>query len=114
MPPAGKVELALVAYSYPAGPYEHLIKAFQSTSDGSRTSSFSQSFGASGDQSRAVEAGHPADSSFSLEPDMTRLVNDGLVAADWNKTPTKGMTTDSVVVFVVRKGNPKTSRPGTT
>ena len=44
---------------------------------------------------------------FSLEPDVTRLVDAGLVAPDWNAGPNKGIVTDSVVVFVVRKGNPK-------
>ena len=44
---------------------------------------------------------------FSLEPDMTRLVESGVVAKDWNAGEHKGMVTDSVVVFMVRKGNPK-------
>ena len=69
---------------------------------------FNQSYGASGDQSRAVDGGQPADYvAFSLETDMTRLVKSGKVAEDWNKNQYKGMVTDSVVVFVVRKGNPK-------
>jgi sulfate/thiosulfate transport system substrate-binding protein len=38
---------------------------------------------------------------------MDRLVKAGLVADDWNKGPTKGMVSDSVVVIAVRKGNPK-------
>jgi sulfate transport system substrate-binding protein len=70
--------------------------------------SFDQSYGASGEQSRAVEAGLRADVvAFSLEPDMTRLVEPGIVPVDWNAGEHKGMVTDSVVVFVVRKGNPK-------
>ena len=44
---------------------------------------------------------------FSLEPDVTRLVKEGFVAADWNKDQYAGNVTDSVVVLVVRKGNPK-------
>jgi sulfate/thiosulfate-binding protein len=44
---------------------------------------------------------------FSTTPDMTRLVKDGIVAGDWDANPAKGMSSDSVVVFVVRKGNPK-------
>jgi sulfate transport system substrate-binding protein len=60
------------------------------------------------DQSRAVEAGLAADVvAFSLEPDMTRLVKANIVAPDWSARPDKGNVTDSVVVFVVRKGNPK-------
>ncbi len=38
---------------------------------------------------------------------MVRLVKAGLVAADWNANQYNGFVTDSVVVFVVRKGNPK-------
>ena len=38
---------------------------------------------------------------------MTRLVDAGLVATDWNADEHKGMITNSVVVFIVRKGNPK-------
>ena len=45
---------------------------------------------------------------------MTRLVEAGIVAADWNAGEHKGMVTDSVVVFIVREGNPKGSRAGTT
>jgi sulfate transport system substrate-binding protein len=47
---------------------------------------------------------------FSLEPDMTKLVDAGLVAKDWNADEHKGMITNSVVVFVTRKGNPKNIR----
>jgi sulfate/thiosulfate-binding protein len=102
-----KVTLALVAYSTPQEAYEQIIKAFQKTSDGKNVE-FTTSFGGSGDQSRAVEAGQPADVvAFSLEPDMTRLVKAGMVADDWNADEHKGMVTDSVVVIATREGNPK-------
>jgi sulfate transport system substrate-binding protein len=101
------VQLTLVAYSTPREAYADLIKAFQATPAGSNVT-FSQSYGASGEQSRAVAAGLPADVvAFSLEPDITKLVSSGLVSADWSKDKYHGMVTDSVVVFVVRKGNPK-------
>jgi sulfate transport system substrate-binding protein len=97
----------LVAYSTPQKVYEKLVPAFQKTAAG-KGSSFQQSFGASGAQSRAVLAGQPADVvEFSLEPDMTKLVSANLVAKDWNSGQYKGMVTDSVVTFLVRKGNPK-------
>jgi sulfate/thiosulfate transport system substrate-binding protein len=104
----GGGKLALVAYSTPQQAYEDdLIPAFQKTSDGSGTD-FSTSFGASGDQRRAVEGGLPADVvSFSLEPDMTKVVDAGLVAPDWSKDEHKGIVTNSVVSLAVRKGNPK-------
>jgi sulfate transport system substrate-binding protein len=104
---AGTVTLSLVAYSTPKAAYEQIIKAFQATAAGKHVR-FTQSYGASGDQSRAVAAGQKADLvAFSLAPDVTRLVNAGIVASDWNAGQFKGMVTDSVVVIATRKGNPK-------
>jgi len=99
--------LTLVAYSTPEEAYRELIPAFNKTAQGEGVG-FDQSYASSGEQSRAVEGGLPADVvEFSLEPDITRLVDAGLVDADWNQNEYKGMVTDSVVVFMVRKGNPK-------
>jgi sulfate/thiosulfate transport system substrate-binding protein len=103
----GSGKLTLVAYSTPREAYEALIPAFQKT-DAGKGVTFSQSYGASGDQSRAVANGLKADVvALSLQPDMTKLVDKGLVAKDWNAGTDKGMVTDSVVVLVTRKGNPK-------
>src|ERR687898_1371894 len=100
-------KLTLVAYSTPEEAYKELIPAFNKTPQGEGVS-FSQSYAASGEQSRAVEGGLPADVvEFSLEPDMTRLVDADLVDKGWNQNEYKGMVTNSVVVFMVRKGNPK-------
>jgi sulfate transport system substrate-binding protein len=100
-------KLTLVAYSTPEEAYKELIPAFNKTPEGEGVS-FDQSYASSGEQSRAVEGGLPADVvEFSLEPDITRLVDAGLVDEDWNQNEHKGMVTDSVVVFMVRKGNPK-------
>jgi sulfate/thiosulfate-binding protein len=102
-----KVKLSLVAYSTPQVAYEAIIKAFQKTPEG-RNVRFSQSYGASGDQSRSVESGLAADFvAFSLEPDMTRLVKAGIVAEDWASGPSQGVVTRSVVVLTTRRGNPK-------
>lgn len=99
--------LNLVGYSTPKKAYDALTTAFAQTSTGKGVG-FSQSFGASGSQSRAVDSGQPADVvAFSTTPDMTRLVKDKIVAPDWDANPQKGFSSDSVVVFVVRKGNPK-------
>ena len=104
---ARDTKLTLVAYSTPKEAYGQLISAFQKTGAGNGVS-FSQSYGASGEQSRAVAAGLDADVvAFSLEPDITSLVQKKLVAPSWNKDKWKGMVTRSVVVFVVRDGNPK-------
>ena len=104
---AHDTKLSLVAYSTPREAYGQLIPAFQKTAAG-KDVSFSQSYGASGEQARAVAAGLQADVvAFSLAPDVASLVQKHLVAANWNKDKFKGMVTRSVVVFVVRDGNPK-------
>ena len=101
------VTLTLVAYSTPREAYEQLIPLFAASTAGAGVA-FDQSYGASGDQSRAVEAGLPADVvAFSLEPDITRLVKAGLIDETWNAGEHAGMVTNSVVAFGVRPGNPK-------
>jgi len=105
---SGGGSVDIVAYSTPQQAFEEgVIPAFEGTTEG-EGSSFSTSFGGSGDQRRAVEAGQPADFvDFSLEPDMTSLVEANLVPKDWNANQHKGVITDSVVVISVRPGNPE-------
>jgi sulfate/thiosulfate transport system substrate-binding protein len=104
---SAKTQLQLVGYSTPKKAYDALTGAFAQTSAG-KSVGFGLSFGASGSQSRAVDSGQPADVvAFSTTPDMTRLVKDKLVASSWNANPEKGFSSDSVVVMVVRRGNPK-------
>ena len=101
----GKINL--VAYSTPETSYAKLIPAFNKTSEGKGVT-FTQSYGASGDQSRAVAAGQPADVvHFALEPDIQRLVDAKLVSSNWNQNQYNGFVANTMVVFVVRKGNPK-------
>jgi sulfate/thiosulfate transport system substrate-binding protein len=101
------VRLSLVAYSTPREAYGKLIPAFQKTVDGDGVS-FTQSYGASGDQARAVMAGLKADIvALSLAPDVDELVKAGIVDAKWKQQSYKGIVTDSVVVIAVRDGNPK-------
>ena len=101
------VKLSLVAYSTPREAYAKLIPLFQATPAGNGVS-FTQSYGASGDQARAVQAGLRADIvALSLAPDVDQLVRAGLVDSKWNRQSYRGMVTDSVVVFGVRDGNPK-------
>jgi sulfate/thiosulfate transport system substrate-binding protein len=97
-----KTQVNLVAYSTPEVVYDDLIPAYEQTEAG-RGTAFRTSFGASGDQSRAVEAGQKADVvSFSVEPDLTRLEKAGLVEQGKGQ-----LVSTSQVVFIVRKGNPK-------
>jgi len=99
--------LTLVAYAVPEPGWSKIIPAFAATPEGKGVE-VTTSYGASGDQSRAVVDGKPADIvNFSVEPDVTRLVKANKVAADWNKDTTKGIPFGSVVTIVVRKGNPK-------
>jgi sulfate transport system substrate-binding protein len=96
-----------VAYSTPQGAFEKLIPAFQASSVGKGVS-FSQSYGPSGEQSRAVANGLSADVvNLSLAPDVEKLVKAGLVSPSWNQNATHGFVTNSVAVIIVRKGNPK-------
>lgn len=103
-------KLDVVGYSTPESVYaESLEPAFEKTPEGADVS-FSNSFGASGDQSRAVAAGQPASVvHFAQAGDMERLVEEGeIVAKGWDKVgPYKGIAQNSVVVISVRPGNPE-------
>ena len=99
--------LHLVGFAVPKEANNAIQKKFAETPEGKGVV-WEESYGASGDQSRAVVNGLKADYvNFSLEGDVTRLVKAGLVADDWNQGPTKGIVSDSVVVIVVPKGNPQ-------
>jgi sulfate/thiosulfate transport system substrate-binding protein len=101
-------KLDIVGYSTPEAVYEEAFEpGFEATPEGADVS-FSNSFGASGDQSRAVEAGQPASIvHFAQAGDMSRVVESGAVAADWDKQKYDGIAQDSVVVIMARKGNPE-------
>jgi sulfate transport system substrate-binding protein len=102
----GSGSISLVAYSTPQEAYEQIIPAFKKTADGKGVD-FKQSYGASGDQARAVEAGLNADVvALSLQPDVDKLVPKN-VPEGWNNDKYDGFVTNSIVVFAVRKGNPK-------
>ena len=103
----GATTLHLVGFAVPAEANKAIQAKWAETEDG-RGVTWEQSYGASGDQSRAVVNGLKADYvNFSLEGDVNRLVEAGLVAEDWKSGPTKGIVSDSVVVLVVPEGNPK-------
>jgi sulfate transport system substrate-binding protein len=72
-----------------------------------RTVRFEESYNGSGAQSRAIASGLDADVAvLSLERDIDRLVEAGLVAKDWRAGPERGLITRSLVVVAVRDGNP--------
>ncbi|WP_430333174.1 sulfate ABC transporter substrate-binding protein [Rhodococcus sp. ACT016] len=100
----------LFAYGVPKPGYDKVTAAFAET-DGGRGVRFNPSYGASGDQSRKVKDGAQADLvSFSVEPEITRLVEAGLVDKSWNENDYGGVPFGSVVTLVVRKGNPENIR----
>jgi sulfate/thiosulfate-binding protein len=100
-------DVTLVAYTTPREAYEEIIPLFQATEAGAGVE-FEQSYGPSGDQSRAVEAGLPADIvALAMWPDVERLVEPGIVATDWDENEYGGIVHNSVVSLVVRPGNPK-------
>jgi sulfate/thiosulfate transport system substrate-binding protein len=104
---AGAATIGVVAYSTPKTVLGEIIQAFQATPDGKGVS-FTQSFGASTDQAKAVAAGLPADVVFlSTGDDVNLLVDAGLVDQSWDEQSYRGIAADTVVVFAVRNGNPK-------
>jgi sulfate/thiosulfate transport system substrate-binding protein len=104
---SAETTLTLVAYAVPEPGWSKIIPAFTATDEGKGVA-VTTSYGASGDQSRAVVDGKPADIvNFSVEPDINRLVKAEKVAKDWNADATKGIPFGSVVSLVVREGNPK-------
>src|SRR6266508_5531984 len=102
---AQDTKLTLVAYSTPREAYGQLIPSFQKTAAG-KDLSFSQSYGASGEQSRAVVSGLDADVvAFSLAPDISALVQRKLVAPAWSTDRWKGIVTRSVVVVEIGRAS---------
>ena len=107
---AENVELSIVGYAVPEAANKAIAEAWSETEEGAGVR-FKTSYGASGDQSRAVVDGLPADYvHFSVTSDVTRLVDAGLVDEAWDDGPNKGVVSSSVVVFGVREGNPKNIR----
>ena len=106
----GDVKLILAAYTTPREAYRELIPIFQQQwkEQTGQTVTFEESYQGSGAQSRAVAEGFEADIvALSLEADVIRLEDAGLITHDWRSQPFGGMVSTSVVAFAVREGNPK-------
>ncbi|MGL6279486.1 MAG: sulfate ABC transporter substrate-binding protein [Gaiella sp.] len=102
--------LGLVGYAVPREALGAIIKAWNETPEG-KDVSFSQSYGASGDQARAVVNGLKTDIvQLSTGLDVDVIVKAGLIDPNWSKQSYKGIVSNSVVVFAVRPGNPKKIR----
>src|SRR6478752_7296914 len=101
-------EIAVVGYSTPGSIYEKVLEpAFEKTPQG-KGITFTNSFGPSTDQGRAVAAGQPASLvNIGQAGDMERLVEKGeLVSPSWNVGQGRGLAADSTVALIFRKGNP--------
>ena len=104
---SGEKTLSLVGFAVPEAANKKIQEEFAKTDEGEGIT-WKTSYGASGDQSRAVESGLDADYvHFSVASDVTRLVDAGLVDKGWDQGENKGVVSRSVVVFGVRDGNPK-------
>jgi len=107
---AGEVKLTLAGYTTPREAYAEIIPLFQAywKDKTGQTVTFEESYQGSGAQSRAVVEGFEADViALSLEADITRIENAGLITHDWRSEPYGGMVSTSAVAFAVREGNPK-------
>src|SRR5918993_2753447 len=106
-----KVTLTLAGYTTPREAYgKAIIPAFQKhwKEKTGQTVEFRESYQASGAQSRAVIGGFEADVvALSLEGDVDKITDAGLITHDWKGKPYRGMVSTSVVVIAVREGNPK-------
>jgi sulfate transport system substrate-binding protein len=110
--PSGKpVTLILGAYTTPREVYgKAILPAFEKhwlEKTGQRVE-FRESYQGSGAQSRAIVGGFEADvAALSLEGDIDKIAQAGLITHDWRAKPHGGMMSDSIVVLAVRPGNPK-------
>lgn len=105
---AGGKTIGLYGFAVPEAANKAIEAEFQKTDEGKGVR-VSGSYGASGEQSRKVAdtSGKDVDYvHFSLEGDVTRLVDAGLVDEDWNTGPNRGIVSSSVAVIAVEKGNP--------
>lgn len=105
-----EVKLTLAAYTTPREAYSEIIPLFQAhwKEKTGQTVTFEESYQGSGAQSRAVVEGFEADIvALSLEADVIRIEDAGLITHDWRSEPFGGMVSTSVVAFAVREGNPK-------
>ena len=104
-----EIHLILAAYTTPREAFAQIIPLFQEKwlAEHGQTVIFEESYQGSGAQSRAVVEGFEADVvALSLEADVTRIVDAGLITHDWKSIGAGGMMSTSIVSFAVRAGNP--------
>jgi sulfate transport system substrate-binding protein len=106
-----RVTLILGAYTTPREAYgKAIIPAFQKywKEKTGQDVEFKESYQGSGAQSRAIVGGFEADiAALSLEGDIDKIAEAGLITHDWKSIPNRGMVSTSIAVIAVRQGNPK-------
>jgi sulfate transport system substrate-binding protein len=109
-----EIQLLNVSYDPTRELYEEVNRAFGSAwqAKGGQTLVVRQSHGGSGKQARSVIDGLEADVvTLALAYDVDAVAKAGLVAADWQKRlPHNAAPYTSTIVFLVRKGNPRSLR----
>jgi sulfate transport system substrate-binding protein len=104
------VTITLAGYTVIQGTYAKIIPLFTDywKQQTGQDVTIQESYLASGAQGRAVAGGFEADVvALSLEGDVSRVADAGLITHDWKDNPYGGMISTSLVVFVTRKDNPK-------
>lgn len=104
------VNLILGAYTTPREAYGQIIPLFAKywKEKIGQDVTFEESYLGSGAQARAINEGFEADiAALSLDGDIKKIADAGLITHDWHASPNSGMVSTSVVVFAVRAGNPK-------
>ncbi|MDR6549723.1 sulfate ABC transporter substrate-binding protein [Paenibacillus qinlingensis] len=106
----GKVTITIGAYSILKDSFEVILPKFKEDykKKTGTTVEFQESYVASGSQATAIIQGFEADiAPLSLEGDIQKIVEKGLITHDWKNTPQKGFVTTSIAAIGVREGNPK-------
>lgn len=107
----GKVELTLVSFAVTKAAHAAIIPKFieQWQKEKGQTVTFSESYGGSGSQTRAVIDGLEADIvHLALALDTAKIEKAGLIQPGWEKeAPNEGIVSKSVAGIVTREGNPK-------
>ena len=108
---ANKVVLILGGYTTPREVYgKSIIPAFEKywKQETGQDVEFQESYQSSGTQSRAIIGGFEADiAALSLQDDIDRIAQAGLISHDWKASPANGFVSTSIVTIAVREGNPK-------
>ncbi|MFB2897357.1 sulfate ABC transporter substrate-binding protein [Aerosakkonemataceae cyanobacterium BLCC-F50] len=107
----GNVQITLVSFAVTKSAYDRIIPKFVAKwkKETGQNVTFTQSYGGSGSQTRAVIDGLEADVvHLALALDTNRIQQAGLIQPGWEgELPNNSIVSRSVVALVTRPGNPK-------